>query len=312
MTSNSYGSSTIPSNLKPQITPGVKKILFVNIFIFIFQLLFSSSTSISWLEYFFALNPELIEKGYLWQFGTYHLLHSRFSFFHIVFNMLSLWMFGSEIEKVWGEKIFIRFYAICATGSGLLIYILPKLFSNPESSFTIGASGAIFGILFVYALFWPNRMVLFMFVFPVRIKYFVLCIGLFEFVLTLRSSNAGGVSHVGHLGGIITAYLYLLYNINKRNSNLQYPLNFPMYAFEKPLVIFEILWRKIILLFSEKKVLFKPTNPSENTKVQNESDDTKKLDQILEKISQKGMKNLTKDEKLFLKKVSEEMNDKKV
>ena len=97
--------------------------------------------------------------------------------FHLIFNMLILWMFGSEMERTWGSETFIRFYLFTGVGAGAL-----SLVTAPSSiSVTIGASGALFGILLAYAMTYPNRMVYVYFLFPVKVKYLVIFLGAFNF-----------------------------------------------------------------------------------------------------------------------------------
>jgi membrane associated rhomboid family serine protease len=117
--------------------------------------------------------------------------------------MLGLWMFGSELERVWGTKQFTKFFFICGIGAGLLTVIL-----NPNSPIaTIGASGAIFGILLAYAVLFPNRIIYFI-IFPIPAKYFVLILGALAFFSSL-SATGSGTAHVAHLGGMLFGFIYM-------------------------------------------------------------------------------------------------------
>ena len=127
------------------------------------------------------------------------------------FNMLVLWMFGSELEERWGKKEFLRYYLLCGSGAGVFVFIIPILLSQNLGIPTVGASGSLFGLLMAYAIYWPNRYVLIWFLFPIKIKYLVIIIGVISFLFTFQSSGSGGISHVGHLGGLVTGYLYLLF-----------------------------------------------------------------------------------------------------
>ena len=123
----------------------------------------------------------VVGKGQLWRLATYMFVHSRFGFTHILFNMLSLWMFGVELERMWGTRYFLKFYffcGVCAALTTLVLSFLPLgIFAPLYRSLTIGASGAIFGVLLAYALYFPHRPILMMFVFPVPANYFVMIMG---------------------------------------------------------------------------------------------------------------------------------------
>lgn len=157
-----------------------------------------------------GLRPaDLGEKFAVWQFVTYMFLHGGIS--HILFNMLTLWMMGTELERMWGTKFFTKFYFVCGIGAGVtqfLVGLIPlPMTSVFFTNVTIGASGAIFGLLLAYALYFPTRPILMFFIFPVPAKYFVMILGGIQ--LLLASAGGGGVAYTAHLGGIATGYLYL-------------------------------------------------------------------------------------------------------
>jgi len=135
------------------------------------------------------------------------------NFFHIFFNMFALWMFGSDLEELFGGKNFTRFYIYSGIVAGLCIAIMNwYIFNQHEfNPTTIGASGAIYALLLAYGMIWPNREVFLYFLFPIKMKYLVLIFGAIEFFGTLASaSGAGGnISHIGHLGGLITGFILL-------------------------------------------------------------------------------------------------------
>lgn len=207
------------------ITPAVKNILLSTVAVFMFQELIAYNLNdlliwflpeayqqqfrfynppISAFEYIFGLVPQLIiGKFYLWQLGSYMFLHG--GFWHIFINMFILWMFGCELERTWGSREFLKYYLLTGIVAGVTIFLWNMFMGNPSTP-TIGASGAVFGILAAYALFFPDREIYVYFLFPVKAKYFVLFIGLIEF-LSLPSQD--GVSHIGHLGGLIAGFFYL-------------------------------------------------------------------------------------------------------
>ncbi|HEY7791892.1 MAG TPA: rhomboid family intramembrane serine protease [Vicinamibacterales bacterium] len=165
------------------------------------------------IEQYLGLVPGLvIDRFYVWQPVTYLFVHA--GFFHILFNMFVLWMFGVELERLWGTRFFLKFYFICGIGAAaatLLISVLPFSFAVPiYYSDTIGASGALYGLLVAYALYFPEQPVYMYFLFPIKMKYFVLIIGAIAFFSSF-STAGGGIANVAHLGGLLVGYLYLSY-----------------------------------------------------------------------------------------------------
>jgi membrane associated rhomboid family serine protease len=148
-------------------------------------------------------------KFWVWQPATYMFLHG--GIFHILFNMLALWMFGAELERKWGTRYFLKFYFVTGIGAGaltVLFSLLPFGFAQQlQRSIVIGASGSIYGLLLAYALYFPERPILMFFVFPIPAKIFVAIMG----AIALYSSigESGGVANATHLGGLLVAYLYL-------------------------------------------------------------------------------------------------------
>ena len=149
----------------------------------------------------------------VWRPFTYMWLHSEGSVFHILFNMFTLWMFGSQLALTWGEQRFLKYYLICGVGAGFLIATLPFVpvvmgfgfLSNPNIP-TLGASGAVMGVLLAYSVTWPDRTIQLLFP-PIPLK----AIWLIPFILFMEfSSGPSNVSHVGHIGGIFVGWIYLL------------------------------------------------------------------------------------------------------
>jgi membrane associated rhomboid family serine protease len=134
-------------------------------------------------------------------------LHSPYGFGHILFNMLALWMFGADLERTWGTARFLRYYFVCGVGAGICVVIGNALYGSLDVP-TIGASGAIYGILLAFGILFPDTIVLFSFLFPIKAKYFVMIIGAIAFLSTFGATGTG-VSHVAHLGGMLFCYLYL-------------------------------------------------------------------------------------------------------
>lgn len=149
----------------------------------------------------FGFTPALaLARAYLWQFVTYLFLHG--SILHIALNMLFLWMFGSELERIWGWKPFLRYYFV--TGIGAVVFQIPVAWNTPS----VGASGAVFGLLTAYAMLYPNRRLYVWLLFPVKAKWVVLGAFLLELYLGLTQWGSG-IAHLAHVGGAVVGWLYL-------------------------------------------------------------------------------------------------------
>lgn len=222
------------------ITPGVKLLLIANFAVFLFEALlyrFSGLSSYAWLVNWFGLVPARVVLLCVWQPFTYLFLHDVGSIWHILTNMFMLWMFGRELELVWGKNRFLRYYFLTGVGAGLLNVIvktapalllrgLPQTASIP----TIGASGAIFGILVACAILFPDRRV-YIIPFPVAISMRTVVIVMT--VLTFLGTFGLGddqISHLCHLGGLAIGYVYLrrdsfLYSLRNSVSDWQQKRN---------------------------------------------------------------------------------------
>jgi membrane associated rhomboid family serine protease len=197
------------------ITPGVKLLVLACSTVFLVQTLADillGPAATSWINHFLGLVPLGPIPGLrVWQPFTYIFLHG--GLLHLLLNMLWLWMFGRELELVWGKRRFLNFFFLCGVGAGLiemLVKAIPMFWGErPSDVPTIGASGAIFGILMANAVLFPDRRV-WLFPLPVAIpmRPYVAVIGAIEFFFTL---GAGGdkVAHLCHLGGMLVAYVYL-------------------------------------------------------------------------------------------------------
>jgi membrane associated rhomboid family serine protease len=186
------------------LTPAIKVLIAANVAGFLLALVVPALTSL------LGLRPaDVVERLYLWQPFTYMFLHG--GIFHILFNMLALWMFGVELERMWGSRYFTKFYFVAGAGAAvttLVVSFVPGLGGNVYDALTIGASGAVYGVLLAYALYFPHRPIYMYFVFPIPAKYFVMIIGAIS-LLASTGGPGGGVAHTTHLGGLVAAYLYL-------------------------------------------------------------------------------------------------------
>jgi len=175
-----------------------------------------------YLNEIFGLVPMLVkEKLWLWQFVTYIFMHG--APLHILLNMLILWYFGAEIELRLGQWNFLKYFLICGVGAGLFNFGVNMLFTDPMrlTHPIIGASGAIFGILTAYGIFFGNRYFLVFFLFPMKAKYFVLLMAAIELIMGVEANAQDNVAHFAHIGGMFVGavYLYLVYI--RRNGTKQ-------------------------------------------------------------------------------------------
>lgn len=219
---------------------------------------------------FLGLSPErLFGSFYIWQLLTYIFLHSRHHIFHILFNMLFLYWFGRDIETRFGSRRFLAFYLTAGAFAGLA-YCASRAFS--EVGIVIGASGAIMAILVVYAIYFPNRMILFMFMFPMRIRNFVLLmVGLDLYMTLMHSGN--GVATVAHLGGAAYGVLYIKF------------------------------WPAV------SACLIRRQRRQQQRRQIREQDEDSRLDAVLDKVHREGLPSLSRREKDFLVRMSRRKRD---
>jgi rhomboid family protein len=188
------------------ISTAMKALIAANVALFILTELPGGRVLPGWLG---LMPAATITQLRIWQPATYMFLHA--GLFHLLFNMLALWMFGTELERLWGRRYFLKFYFVCGIGAGVLTVLfslLPFTFSAVlYNSIVIGASGAIYGLLLAYGLYFPDRPILMFLLFPIPAKYFVMIIGAIAFYSSLGAT--GGVASATHLGGLVVGYLYL-------------------------------------------------------------------------------------------------------
>jgi membrane associated rhomboid family serine protease len=187
------------------VSTAIKALIIANVAVF-FALIF-----LPILMALFGLHPRLVVRGWVWQPITYMFLHDPGGLFHILFNMLALWMFGTELERTWGTRYFLKFYFVTGIGAGLLTIafsLLPFDFARQiYAANVIGASGAIYGLMLAYGLYFPDRPIYMYLVFPIPAKYFVLIMGAIAFYSSL--SGTSGVANATHLGGLLVAYIFI-------------------------------------------------------------------------------------------------------
>jgi len=237
---------------------------------------------------------------YLWQLITYQFMHANFT--HLLYNMFGLWMFGMEVEHVWGSRRFLGFYLVCGVAAGISQLILAPLL-EPASVIsvsgagipTVGASGAVYAVLVAFGMMFPDRYIYLYFLLPVKAKYFIF--GLIALGV-LSIGDQGTIANLAHLGGAAAGYVYVLYVarrfpfqglvdqlgrwLNSRRSRRS----------EEP-------YREVV----DAKIF----DINERPKTEKELNQIK-IDEILDKISRGGYQSLTEEEKKILFEASKKLN----
>ena len=165
----------------------------------------------------FGLYPPAVLSLEVWRLFTYMFLHG--GLFHLLMNMFVLYMFGSQLEQIWGRRRFVRYYLLCGVGAGLFTLLpLPAFFDAVH----IGASGAVYGLLLAFGLLFPSAQVYVFFFLPMSARHLVILLGFVSLVSSL-SATSDGVSHIAHLGGLVVGYVLLRRDglISRRPSRLR-------------------------------------------------------------------------------------------
>ncbi len=286
--------------------PMIKMLLIINTAVFLLQLILQSFSFSGVPLYgvfirYFALLP--LGNGFLpWQLVTYQFLHA--GFLHIFFNMIfGLWMFGMEIEHIWGSKKFLIFYLGTGVVGGLFqLFLAPLIEGN--AGYTIGASGAVYGLLAAFAMLFPDRYIFFYFFIPMKAKYLVIVLFILGFVL------GGGeqIAYMAHVGGAVAGYCYLLYD-RRRLALRRSTGTFQSWMASKPWsrpssTGGEIIDAKVYDIKDSDK--YEPKAKLDEKEKPDEIQ--KRIDGILDKISRSGYQSLTEEEKKVLFEASKRMN----
>ena len=243
---------------KPALfTDAIKILVSVNFGIFLLQTIARTEGMFFPL---FGLVPKLVWSEFmLWQPFTYLFFHG--GIWHVLINMFVLWMFGSELERLWGKKHFLKFYFVTGVGAGLVTMIFGLNSMTP----IVGASGAVYGVLLAYGLTYPNRTVYLYGIIPIKSLWFVIGIGVIAFMSSF--DNVSQISHLTHLSGMMIGYLML----------------------KRP-VRFNDLWFTIRKRTLEYKIKHEEKRVSQHQAIERE------IDRILDKINREGFDSLTEEE----------------
>jgi membrane associated rhomboid family serine protease len=273
-TINRFGMSQFEGSFGPgPLTRAVKQLLIANTGLFLLTQIVSS---FPWFDTFGLVPRAVLGQFRLWQLVTYLFLHGNF--WHILMNMFALWMFGVPLERDWGYDAFMKFYFIVGFAAGVATWLLMLGSSTP----TIGASGAIMGVLVAFALLYPDTPILLAFIIPVPARIFVLIYAVMEF-LSARRFASDGIGHVTHLSGMAAAFFYL-----KADWRLG--------------AVVERFRRKLRARSRGLRVVEPARKPPAPRRLGPKPGDDSEVDAILDKISREGIDSLTATE---LKKLRE-------
>jgi membrane associated rhomboid family serine protease len=197
-----YGYSRRRIFSSEYFSPGVKWLLIVNTAVFLLTRPDALQPHIKLLY----LTPFAVVYHFtFYQLFTYLFLHK--TPWHLIFNMLVLWMFGVQLERDWGTRRFLKYYFVCGIGAGACDVLMHAALGDWGTA-TLGASGAIMGLLLAFGVLYPNQTVLMEFLFPIKAKYFVMIYAAVELWASITAGNSG-VSNIAHLGGMAVGLIYL-------------------------------------------------------------------------------------------------------
>ena len=287
-----------------------KNLLVINVLAFLATWVLENSginlTALGGLHFFLA------SDFHFYQFFTYMFLHAGFT--HILFNMFALWMFGSVIERVWGPKKFLFYYIVCGVGAGLVQelvqytdYYMQGLSAYEYVSVgdtrmsmaaylnlrtTIGASGAVYGILLAFGMIFPNeRLFIIPFPFPIKAKWLIVGYIAIEFFSAMGQND--GVAHMAHLGGMLFGFLLIRYWQKHPDSSQRYGRSYGKEFFDN-LIRKHEQYQRNRHMHAEHTNTRRETDEEYNMK---QRQNQKEIDAILDKIRRSGYDSLTKEEK---------------
>ncbi|MFN2433282.1 MAG: rhomboid family intramembrane serine protease [Gemmatimonadota bacterium] len=234
----------------------------------------------AWFTALFGLQPAaVVHELWVWQPFTYMFLHG--GLFHLLFNLLVLWMMGGEVERFWGRSEFLRYYVICGLGAAALAFVFAF------DGLVIGASGAVFGVMVAFALMFPNRLIYIWFVVPVPAKVLVPVLFAIELLVV---GGRDGVAHFAHVGGAVTGFLYLRLEARDR-LGLE--------------GVIERWRRRRLRVHPGGAGAARPALPAAPADPVREAE----IDRILDKISRTGLQSLTPEESRVLEEASRRFRD---
>lgn len=264
-----------------------KALLILNIAAFLIAKLFFAEIDVQGvqfleLNYYLGLHYFTSPDFHIYQLLTYMFMHGGWD--HLFFNMFALWMFGCAVEKAWGTQRFLIYYIVCGIGAGLIQEAAQLCMYGmmPALGLTVGASGAIYGILLAFGMTWPeNRIIIFPIPIPIKAKWFVCLYAAIELVSALATSG-DGVAHVAHLGGMLFGYLLIRHWKGGGQFGMNWNLKMP--NFTKP---------------KDKNNAHDERN-KDWTYNRDKMTREEMIDKILDKVRRNGYDSLTAEEKRIL------------
>lgn len=258
------------------MTPAIKWLLIAN-----FAVYFLQAFAFEPMVRLFAFIPRDAVMGLqIWRFATYMFLHVGFS--HIAFNMFGLWMFGTQVERLWGSRTFLIYYFVCGLG-GAAAYGAFNLAGMNAFSPMMGASGAVYGLLLAFGLSFPDAIILAFMIFPMKAKYFVALYGLIE-LLSIRSGST--IAHVAHLGGMLAGFIFLRTTVPALGG----------------MTDIGGIWRRYQTKRRMRVVRPEDHSGKSGSRGGNgKNPDQAEIDRILEKISRQGLQSLSEKEQEVLR-----------
>lgn len=305
--------------------PVIKTLLVVNVAVYLLFNLILAGFTIGGMSVdlivmkYFALNPlqgitfrddlgGFVTLGfYPWQLVTYMFLHG--GFFHLFLNMFALWMFGVELENLWGSKRFFNYYMLTGIGAGLCNLLIAPLFTSVGP--TVGASGAVYGILVAFGYLFPDRSIYIYGLIPVKAKFLVIIYMLIE-LFAVAGGTDSGIAHVAHLGGGVVGLIYLLL-FSRRGSvnffgNSGFSNRFTSYKSDTGNRRGGFVQSNGSSIeqakYREEEVRKEDENSYEKEVRERERIAQEKLDAVLDKISESGYGSLTEEERRVLQQES--------
>ena len=289
-----------------------KNLLVVNVLAFIATFVLERS-GID-LTRLFGLHFFLASEFHIYQFITYMFLHGGFT--HILFNMFALWMFGSVIERVWGPKKFLFYYIVCGVGAGFIQELVQYANYSMEGLAayqyvsaggvqmtidayinmwtTIGASGAVYGILLAFGMIFPNeRLFIIPFPFPIKAKWLILGYIAIE-LFSAMSGPGDGIAHMAHLGGMLFGFLLIRYWQKHPDSSQRYGRSRGQAFFDQMLNRYAEHQKQKTHMRAEQTNSRRETDEEYNARQRKNQEE---VDAILDKIRKSGYDSLTKEEK---------------
>ena len=252
------------------LSPLLRGLLIVNLAVFLLQW----TVGYPLIELFGLIPYRVTQNFWLWQLVTYMFLHG--GILHLFFNMLMLWMFGNVIEAQWGAREFVKYYFLCGLGAALVSIA----FGWDSSIPTIGASGAIFGLLVAFAMIFPDAVVYVWFFIPMRARTMAIVFGVLELMMTM--GHRPGIAGFAHIGGMLTGYIYLKFGW-QLSSKTRY-------------------WSKVL---SGALGLSRRPRPRRRKRAGRGGEDLEnEVNRILDKVLVQGAESLTPEEKEIMRRYS--------